>query len=553
MKKLGLLFTTLVMIVLFAFSASAESYGDYEYTVLENGTVEITGYTGVEGEVVVPSEIDGMAVTGVGKEAFFERGEYRITSIFLPDGIISIGDSAFESCHKLKTVNIPKTVTQIGEMAFAETHSLVFIDVDEENEYYSCDENGALYDKDKTYLIQFPQKARVEKYVMPATVKKIGMMAFQYNCMLLELVIPEGVESVEALALYLPFNLRKITLPGTISDFSVYMEQAMALTTVEIAGDAKSINTVYLTDCPALKEIRFNGLETKIENIDITTGMFVSDANLEAWHNFLYDIFWVQDLNIDTAFESEAFMTGMGTYLEYPDEATSVAKIHCHIGSTAEAYAIENTIGYELIHFMGEWVYNWDNYVRMRKCNLCDYTETEALENTESGDVEIIEPSDPDTDFVVEEVEKNSDSYLLIEETVKDNLGAEWNVLKAFDITLKNKEGVHVQPDGTVKVKLPLDWEKDGNYKVYRVNDDGTLTDMNAYRQGSHMVFDTDHFSVYIIVEEKTQELPDSSDEPTTPDKDEKSPLSFLEEMIEWFKNLIDQITSFFRSIGDRT
>ena len=47
-------------------------------------------------------------------------------------------------------------------------------------------------------------------------------------------------------------------------------------------------------------------------------------------------------------------------------------------------------------------------------------------------------------------------------------------VLKAFDITLKNSNGVHVQPDGTVKVKLPLDWEKAGNYKVYRVNDDGT-------------------------------------------------------------------------------
>ncbi|MBQ1996339.1 MAG: hypothetical protein II237_09125, partial [Clostridia bacterium] len=93
-------------------------------------------------------------------------------------------------------------------------------------------------------------------------------------------------------------------------------------------------------------------------------------------------------------------------------------------------------------------------------------------------------------------------------------------VLKVFDINLKNHDGVHVQPNGTIKVKLPNDWSKNGIYKVYRVNDDGTLTDMNAYREGSHLVFDTDHFSIYVIVvenEKGSEEEPETPDTPDTP------------------------------------
>ena len=44
---------------------------------------------------------------------------------------------------------------------------------------------------------------------------------------------------------------------------------------------------------------------------------------------------------------------------------------------------------------------------------------------------------------------------------------------------------------------------------------------MNAYREGSHLVFDTDHFSIYVIVftpDETTEEEPDTPAEPDTSD-----------------------------------
>lgn len=63
---------------------------DYEYTVLENGTLEITGYNGSDTEIVIPSEIDGMSVTKIGNNAYDSC--VSLTSIIIPDNITSISD-----------------------------------------------------------------------------------------------------------------------------------------------------------------------------------------------------------------------------------------------------------------------------------------------------------------------------------------------------------------------------------------------------------------------------------------------------------------------------
>lgn len=210
--------------------------------------------------------------------------------------------------------------------------------------------------------------------------------------------------------------------------------------------------------------------------------------------------------------------------------------IYCHAGSTAEKYAIENGVDYELTHFFeGEWLYDAENKYCYRQCIHCD--EREISEDI--GDIEIEAPVIPDTDFTVDVVE----DYVVIEETISNNITTDFEIVKAFDINLKNKDGVHVQPNGTVKVKLPLDWSKNGVYKVYRVNDDGTLTDMNAYREGSHMVFDTDHFSIYVIVDES-----EKTDAPATPDEpQEETKDSFFSKLIDLIKAFFELIASMFK------
>jgi hypothetical protein len=74
------------------------------------------------------------------------------------------------------------------------------------------------------------------------------------------------------------------------------------------------------------------------------------------------------------------------------------------------------------------------------------------------------------------------------------------NKMTAYDITL-TKDGEAVQPDNIVTVKIPC---TNKNAKVYRFEAGGKMTDMNAKYADGYMVFTTDHFSVYVLVEPKS-------------------------------------------------
>lgn len=79
--------------------------------------VRINGYIGTGGDVYLPDEIDGVPVTQIYQLAFVNHRE--IESLRLPDGLISIGVSAFYGTDKLKSVvEIPKHVQEIGIQAF---------------------------------------------------------------------------------------------------------------------------------------------------------------------------------------------------------------------------------------------------------------------------------------------------------------------------------------------------------------------------------------------------------------------------------------------------
>ncbi len=85
------------------------------YTVADS-KVTITGYTGVGGDVTIPSTIEGHPVTSIGDYAF--RDCTRLTSVTIPGSVTSIGDSAFQTCNSLTSVTIPGSVTYIGDYAF---------------------------------------------------------------------------------------------------------------------------------------------------------------------------------------------------------------------------------------------------------------------------------------------------------------------------------------------------------------------------------------------------------------------------------------------------
>ncbi len=409
------------------------------------------------------------SVKTIGKRcfAFCENLE----NITLTEGVTTIDSSAFDGCIKLKNIFIPASVTYIGYSAFSEAISLESIIVDENNAAYSSDENGVLFDKDKTKLICYPAGSKTTEYLVPSTVETICSMSFFSVLYLEKIKLPDNLKKIEEESFGYNFGLTEITIPASVES---------------ICGVGMACNNFVdriVVEAMNVELDTYSMNPTQFEFFDIT-----QEEIIELYKKILLD-------------GDEEAMAKISEHILYTENIIHLSTIYCHSGSTAETYAIENGVKYELTHFFkGEWTYDYDNMIRTRKCIHCDELQVEALE--------------------IDEI--SGDSFLVIEETVTNGIEGNAEVLKAFDINLKNGDGVHVQPDGTIKVKLPNDWSKNGVYKVYRVNDDGTLTDMNAYREGSHLVFETDHFSIYVIVVETEETEPEEPDTPVVPDTPEE-------------------------------
>lgn len=173
----------------FMFSVSAETSGDYVYTV-SNGEAKITSVdTSISGEVTIPDTLDGYTVT-------------------------DIDDYAFSSCSNITSIIIPASVTSIGEWAFFWCDNLTEINVDTNNSNYSSID-GVLFDKKATTLVKYPQGKTDISYTIPNDTMHIGEVAF-YGCSVESLIISDSVTHIGDSAFLNCYKLTSITLPKNV-------------------------------------------------------------------------------------------------------------------------------------------------------------------------------------------------------------------------------------------------------------------------------------------------------------------------------------------------
>jgi len=94
-------------------------------THLPEGDIEIAGFSGHTGWLVIPVEIDGKTVSGIAYRAFEECDELRY--VFIPEGLLRVGSYAFVGCKKLAFIDIPDSVMEIGSYAFDGCTGLRFV------------------------------------------------------------------------------------------------------------------------------------------------------------------------------------------------------------------------------------------------------------------------------------------------------------------------------------------------------------------------------------------------------------------------------------------
>ncbi|MBR1393159.1 MAG: leucine-rich repeat domain-containing protein [Ruminococcus sp.] len=202
--------------------------GDYEYTLLDDGTAEIVKYTGSEKDVTIPSELDGFKVTSI-KGALIYRSAFSsnpyIINVTIPDSVKCIGYRAFKESRILESIIIPNSVTSIGTDAFSECKSLESITIPDsvtsiEKFAFAYSglkniilTNGITKIEDGTF-----EGCAFKEIVIPNNVTSIGESAFN-DCKNLEsLVIPNNVTSIEGIAFYECTNLKNVTIPKSVKE-----------------------------------------------------------------------------------------------------------------------------------------------------------------------------------------------------------------------------------------------------------------------------------------------------------------------------------------------
>jgi len=131
-------------------------------------------------------------VTSIGEQAFW--GCSGLTSITIPNSVTNIGRYAFYDCNNLTSITIGAGITNISGFHFGDYSKLVNISVDNANPEYSS-QDGVLFNKQKTTLIQYPQAKSDDKYIIPNSVTSIGSSAFD-GCSLTSITIPNSVTNI---------------------------------------------------------------------------------------------------------------------------------------------------------------------------------------------------------------------------------------------------------------------------------------------------------------------------------------------------------------------
>ena len=162
---------------------------------------------------------------GVGTAAYQGVGDGIVTipDAVSKDGVIydvrEIAPYAFERCSALKEITLGDNVERIAYGAFSSSglrkihfgkqlKEIVFrwtgafsgtalkeITIDQENTAYKV-QDGVLFNADMTELLRYPSLDSRTEYVIPDSVKKIELEAFEKTKNLKNVVIPSGVEEI---------------------------------------------------------------------------------------------------------------------------------------------------------------------------------------------------------------------------------------------------------------------------------------------------------------------------------------------------------------------
>ena len=460
------------------------------------------------------------SVISIGNYSF--AGCSNLENVTIPDGVTYIGSSAFSGCTKFTDIKIPSSVKKIDYYAFYGCTSLDNIKISNEVSYIGQE---AFYDTG--YYNNESNWENNVLYINNHLVSAKNDVSGSYS-------IKEGTKTIASNAFWQCEKLTKITIPQSVTNIcDSAFTGCIGLTNIIIPDSVTNIGEDAFLDCKGLQ--------------NITIPNSVTDIGINAFHRCSNLKSVVIPQNVSTI-GFRAF-----GYIENENYATIKKedfKIYCYSGTAGEKYAIDNGFKYELLNEecshklkhitvpstckvtgmeydicteCGETfnektlplaAHTWSKWTvikeatttaegqEKRTCSVCGKAETRAIKKLkaivdEKTGVEIIYNNEYDSGTQIKVEEKfDGSSFQLVNSAygeVKTSI---------FDIaTYKN--GAKVQPNGEITVKIPLPAGYSNKVFVCYVDStNGKVTKIPCEVKDGYVVFKTNHFSEYAIVEQ---------------------------------------------------
>ena len=354
--------------------ASAETYGNFQYSVLDDGTVCITNwgnpnYT-VGGTCEIPAVIDGKTVTTIdGRYFCYDSTPPKCISI--PETVTYINDNIFIWTHnyisditvsdnnknyssvdgvlynkdkteliyypggKCGECVIPKSVKYIHDLAFRDNDNITQVSVETGNNYYTV-ENGILFTKDKTKLVKYPCQLANTSYNVPDSVIDIGSWAFYGNGNISSINFTDSIKSIGECCFDNCNNIELTSIPRKIEYLGGYaFGGRLKLKTLIMP---KTLSKFGRHDVEA-RPSRYAFYNCEIENVIYEDGTTALDSSPFQYCYSLKSITMPKSVTkIYSYYDTLIFMQKLINF-----------KIYCYSGTAGEKYAKDNGLAYELL------------------------------------------------------------------------------------------------------------------------------------------------------------------------------------------------------------